>query len=327
VVASPPPRVEAVAGELVGADAAPEETLEALRFEELRVLDDAVRAAAVDGGQSVLIDLGTSGVVALRAGYTLREPPDHYLDVIPLNELRLLTRRRLDAIWREFTRHHDWGTHLEAPRTPGSKWVRPWCESLRRVAEFDLARRALRALREGDLLLLDGSLDDEAEPSGLVTSLLEAARRMGVHVVAVTKDTSLTLGGVFPVTLEVEQRAVATQAPARFAVDVGDALGRSGPFATYAARFDARAPVYRVDVASARAPDLDVLGLVASLCGDVAYLGYPYPLARIHDRVHFAADQSGDLKHQLEALVAQRRGSLYSLRLFGRGRDVLTMGD
>lgn len=326
-MAASPPRVEGVVGELVGVDPSAPGAGPRFRFEPITATDGPVRAAAVDGGQSILVDLGSSGVVALRAGYTLREPPDRYVDAVPINEVRLLTRKGVGDVWRQFTKEHDWGGGPPMPRVAGSKWVRPWCEALRRVAEFDMARRALVRLRVGDLLLVDGSLDEEAESDGLVASLLGAARRMGVHVVAFSKDTSLSLDGILPFTIEVEQHAVAAHAPASFAVDVGDALSRTGPFSTYAARFDTRAPVYRVDVAACDAPDRDVLALVAAHCNDVAYLGYPYPLARIHDHVHFAGDQSADLKNQLEALVARHRGSLYSLRLFGRGRDVLTMGE
>lgn len=311
----------------MGRDASRASAAESLRIEPVPEVEFTGRAAAVDGGQSILVDLGSAGVVALRAGYTVREPPDQYVDLVPVNEVRLLTRRRSLDLWREFTKDHDWGSGLEPPRNPGAKWVRPWCEALRRVAEFDLARRALVKMRTGDVLLMDGSLDDEAEPAGLTPTLLRAARRMGVHVAAVSKDTSLTLDGILPFTVEIEQHAVRSKAPARFAVNVGESLGRTDPYATYAARFDARSPVYRVDVAAADASDAHVLGLVSALCNDVAYLGYPYPLARIHDLVHFASDQSGDLKHQLEALVAQHKGSLYSLRLFGKGRDVLAMGE
>lgn len=297
-----------------------------LRFEPLDATDDPGRAAAVDAGQTIVVDLGTVGVVALRAGYTIREAGDGYEDVVALDTAHAVSRRTADEQWRRFVAPYAWGRDLEPPLAAGTQWVHAWLESERAVAEMDAALRALRRLRAGDLLLLDGSLDNELPHADLMRHVADAARREGVHLVGVTKDTGLSFGGILPFTLELEEAAQRAAAPSRFFVDATRPLARAGPFHTYGVRMDPRSPVYRVDVARDAANPEGVLGRILALANDVAYPGYPYPLARIHQRVHYAEDEALDLKRQLEGRIAERRGSLFSLRLFGRGRDVLALG-
>lgn len=314
-----------VVGALLGeADPSPRPGLPGLRAIPLAPLEDAGRVAAVDGGQSIVTDLGSCGVIAVRAGYTLRRPGDHYADETTYEAVHAVARRSLETQWAALLRQRGWPFEAAPSAANGLQWVRAWCEAERSLAERDAARRALRHLARGDLLLLDGSLD-EAAPAAL--DVAQEATRQGVSVAAVSKDTSLTLGGTLPFTLEVEDWARQNAAPPAFAVDVTAPLRGPSEIQTWGVRWDSRAPVHRVDVASAAGVDpTGIFRRIHALCRDVAYPGYPYPLARVHDRAHYGDGDGLDLKRQLEALVAQRRGSLFSLRLFGRGRDVLALG-
>lgn len=322
-----PVRIDGAARELLGDMPDAGSRFQNLAFQPLTPTEADGHVAAVDGGHSVVADLGSCGVVGIRAGYTMRGPGDSYEDFVLYDEVRAVARSRAQARWRDVAQAHDWGVAVDPPKFGSGQWVRAWCEAERCLAEYDMSRRALRALRPGDLLLLDGCLDPDLFHPGLLDSVLQVARRQGVHVAGITKDTSLTIGGTLPFTLEVEEAAMARRAPTKFYVDVGEALGKQGPYGTYAVRFDGRSNLYRVDVAAATGTDEHILSRVAALCNDVAYPGYPYPLARVHSKVHYAAHQSDALRKQLESLVAQSRGSLFSLRLFGRGRDVLALGD
>lgn len=323
------PVLEEAVLSLLGEMGAPSSPLvDSLTMRPLSPQAGALTAAAVDGGQSVIANIGSCGVVAVRAGYTRRSPPDAYADRTTFDAIHVVTKRRLALQWGDWIRPYTWGLDIDPPVATGAQWIRAWCEGERCVAEYDAARRALRDLHPGDLLLVDGCLEDEAANLPLQEPLRQAARRDGVHLVGVTKDTSRSLGGTLPFTLELEEMALRRALPSRFTVDVTDALGVPSGFRIFGARFDSRAPVYRVDVAAADGTSEEaVLGAVAGLCNDVAYPGYPYPLARIHHLVHYADRDAGDLRRRLEALVAERRGSGLSMRLFGRGRDVLVLGE
>ncbi len=301
--------------------------LSRVKFTPLRPMPVSGRVTAIDGGQSLVVNLGVLGLIAIRAGYSTRLPNDRFLDVTTYSEARELVRRDVEAEWNRLVRLYaqDWPS--PPPLPSGPHWLSAWAEAERSLAEFDAAQKALRSLEAGDLLLVDGSLDPALLNASWAEAVGEAARRRGVHVVGVTKDTSVTIGGDLPFTLELEDAARRQGAPALFAADVTDLVGGPERFRTFGIRLDSRSPVYRVDVAAAEGGDSEaVLGRLAALSNDVAYPGYPYVLARIHDRVHFSEDESMELKAELESLVAERRGSLYSFRLFGRGRDVLANG-
>lgn len=285
-------------------------------------------SAAVDAGSSVLLDLSSCGLVAVRAGATQRLPVDRFRDSPPLEQIRLIRRATLAKTWEEVVRDHAWGNDIEAPVLRSGQGLRGWADTERSVTEFDASMRALRDLPAGGILLLDGALDDDGWAPALRQGLLRRAESQGVHVAALSKDSSLTFSGTLPFTLELEAEARAKSWPARFFVDVTRALKQPGrSVRTFGARFDERGTVYRVDAALVRGNDPTWLfAQLARLCNDAAYPGYPYALARIHNQVHYEDGETADLRRDLEARVAERRGSLLGSRLFSKGRDVLVLG-
>lgn len=284
-------------------------------------------AAAVDGGQSVVADLGACGVVAVRAGFTVRRPGDRFDDRTTFDAVHVVVRRNAHGQWSQWMRPYDAAGELEPPALAGPQWLRAWCDAERSLAEAAAARQALRELESGDLLLWDGSLAAEDAAPSVLAKVHADARSRNVSLAGIAKDTSVSLGGLLPFTLELEEAAQRAQAPARFWVDLTDAVQAPTGLFVYGVRFDPRASVYRVDVAAAagQSPE-ESLERLAALANDVAFPGYPYPLARIHQRVHFADDEAADLKRRLESIVSERRGSLFGTRFFGRGRDVLALG-
>lgn len=280
--------------------------------------------AAVDGGSSVVLDARTSGLYAVRAGYTIRSDDDRFLDRIPTKAYRTVTRRGFLSAWEGLRKLYAWGVVFETPALEPMRLVPCLADDERSLAEYNAARRALLELRRGDLLLLDGSLDSEERLGELRISLLERAREAGIPVASVTKDSTRTIGGVLPVTMEMEELAVRRKVAAPWFVDVTEALGLADARSrVLVARFDARTPAYRVDVAGA--PPEELVGALLECCNDAAYPGYPYPLARIHHRVHYEPGESADLRRDLEGIVARRRGHRLSLRLLTKGRDVLEL--
>lgn len=280
--------------------------------------------AAVDGGSSVVLDARTSGLYAVRAGYTIRTEGDRFLDRIPTKAYRTVTRRSFLTAWEGLRKLYSWGVPFETPALEPMRLVPCLADDERSLAEYNAARRALLELRRADLLLLDGSLDSEERLGELRDSLVERAQEAGIPIASVTKDSTRTIGGVLPVTMEMEELAVKRKLAAPWFVEVTEALGLSdGRSRVLVARFDARTPAYRVDVAGA--PPEEILGALLECCNDAAYPGYPYPLARIHHRVHFEPGESADLRRDLEGIVARRRGHRLSVRLLTRGRDVLEL--
>ena len=102
----PPPLAPAV-GALLGAmQHDPSPLSDPRAFLPLVPADEAGTVAAVDGGQSLLAELGSCGVLAVRAGYTVRRPGDAYEDDWTLNEVLTVTRRTHDAAWLRLARQY-----------------------------------------------------------------------------------------------------------------------------------------------------------------------------------------------------------------------------
>lgn len=321
---------EAAAGRLLDAYADGADRMSrGLAFDAIDAPEAVGRVAAVDGGSCVLLDLVSCGCVSVRASYTVRRPDDTYVDGPVVERVHVVGRDDAQEWWSELLRDFGWGLRPDLPPPRTRQTMGLWADAARSVLEHHAGRSALGDLDDGDVLVVDGSL--EAEPGGpdLVTPLVERAAERGVLLAAVSKDSARTVGGLIPFTLEVEQAAEAAGAPARFLVDVTDALGLADrAFRTFAVRWDRRAPVLRLDVA-ADAVDhaLELAGVLARTANDPTTAGYPYPLARAHRRVRYTSDTVVDRRRAMEALVSERRGSRLGMRLFGRGRDLLELAN
>jgi hypothetical protein len=284
--------------------------------------------AAVDGGSTVLLDVVSCGCVAVRAGFTTRDPEDVHSDGPVAERVGVLVRQDPHAWWRALVDEYAWGLSPELPAPRTRNVMALWADAARSLLEYHAARSALGDLAPGDILLLDGALEEDPSGLGLTASLLERARERNVIVLALSKDSARSIQGMLPFPIELEDMAARTQGPRRFMVDVTQALKLTGRgFRCFGVRWDATAPVMRVDLPDDRRHDAAaIVSAVGAACNDPSVAGYPYPLARIHRRVRFAPDTVIDLRRSMEALVSESRGSRIGMRLFGRGRDVLDLG-
>lgn len=295
-------------------------------FVGLNPREAAGRVFAVDGGQSVVVNVGSCAVVAVRAAFTRREPSGRLEDVVVHDAVRLVARSRVGAEWERVASALG-ADPAPSPSTSGPQWVHAWLDAERDAAEWRGVEMALRGARAGDWILVDGALDGMVQDAPERLKTLRAAHESGIGIAAVTKDTLLTVGGTLPFTIEAEECARRMRVAGRFCADVTALVGSSGPWRVFAAQWATSAGAYRVDVWPPRdQSSQQALEVLTGLSRDVAYPGYPYPLARVHDRVAYKSDEAVDLRRRLEALVAERRGTGFSLRIFSRGRDVLTLG-
>jgi hypothetical protein len=120
----------------------------------------------------------------------------------------------------------------------------------------------------------------------------------------VTKASKLRWGRYAPLVLRVRRRAEREVGPdARWYLRVTDDAeeGQTGwRSEVYVARLARRgAYAFRVDaVRGARSAD-ELFALLAGLSDDPAFLGYPYPLARVHQIVSLPGHLLADLRRDL----------------------------
>ncbi|MGH9280542.1 MAG: DNA double-strand break repair nuclease NurA [Acidimicrobiales bacterium] len=157
---------------------------------------------------------------------------------------------------------------------------------LRECGEWGGAARCIDEAVPGALVLVDGDLrPDYRVPFEHVARLLDRAAERDVTVAAVTKHSSLALGGA-PLLGHLELAAAATLGErALWWAPVARLRPSSGlDVRVVAARLDADARfAFRVDLPGSLDPE-SVLGGMVALCDDAAFPGYPYPLA-VADRL------------------------------------------
>jgi hypothetical protein len=262
-----------------------------------------VTAAAIDGGSACLLNGRSFWVIAYRAGTIWHR------DRLTIDE------RAAPLTIEALTQTDAKGRYVQALATAGVVRERELADLggvvdvLRELAEWERARRAIEQAAPGDLVLVDGSLHPGAFlPAALVGPIHQLAVDRGVDLVGVTKSSKLRWGRYAPLVLRVRRRAEAEVGPdARWYLRVagGDTDGAGGEplwrSEVYVARLAARgAYAFRVDaVRGRRSPD-ELFALLAGLSDDPAFLGYPYPLARVHQVVslpgHLVADLRRDLR-------------------------------
>jgi hypothetical protein len=258
-----------------------------------------VTAAAVDGGSACLLNGRSFWLVAYRAGTVWHRDRETFAaDVDPL-VLRALTQSDAKAAYAEALALAGVRRERELSDLGGVVDV------LRELAEWRRANEAVAAARPGDLVLVDGSLHPGAFlPKGLVEPVHELALDRGVDLIGVTKASRLRWGRYAPLVLRVRRRAEQELGgDARWFLrvtapdDDGDGAWRSEVYVARLARRGAYA--FRVDAVRGRREPQELFAVLAGLSDDPAFLGYPYPLARVHQEVSLPGHLLADLRRDL----------------------------
>lgn len=243
---------------------------------------------AIDGSHAVLVDNGATWVVAHRA-IALPWPS-------PAGQPVLATKPVVTATTP------DQAAHLAGESVATAE---AFAQALRVQAEQRALLDAIRAAPRSGLVLADGALRGlPPAPQALADEARELARSRGVALVGISKRSGLERDGV---PLVAALHAAGPAHPWVSTVQEG----------VHVARLHAAAPfAFRVD-----ADQVDDVGRLLPLCRDAAYIGYPYPLAKAHNRVAFTAGEVAELKAGLErALRRQGASAVLAARDF---HDVL----
>jgi hypothetical protein len=261
-----------------------------------------VTVAAIDGGSACLVNGRSFWVIVYRAGTVWHRD-------------RTTIKEDAEALTIEaLTQSDAKGRYVQALATAGVVRERELADLggvvdvLRELAEWQRARSAIELAAPGDLVLVDGSLHPGAFlPASLVGPIHQLAIDRGVDLVGVTKSSKLRWGRYAPLVLRVRRRAEAEVGPdSRWYLQVigadsaaagGEPLWRSE---VYVARLASRgAYAFRVDAVRGRRSPEELFALLAGLSDDPAFLGYPYPLARVHQVVSLPGHLLADLRRDL----------------------------
>jgi len=258
---------------------------------------------AVDGGSCTLADGRSFQVVATRAARVrFRGDRTDLVETPPLRA-RAVSRSEMQGIAREIL------TELcghEPERLP--EMPRP-VDALREWGEWAEVRRTVAEAEAGDLVLVDGSLHGgPLVPPEVVRAVHEEAVARGVSLAGVVKASTLFWGRNAPLVTLLKRRGDRELGPVPWAarISTDPVFGRLYVGEIFVAHLAGSAPhAFRVDVARGPAEPLEVMGRLAGVADDPAFVGYPYPLARAHQAARVAGYSVADLRREFRAALSR----------------------
>ncbi|MCA1813310.1 MAG: DNA double-strand break repair nuclease NurA [Halobacteriales archaeon] len=258
---------------------------------------------AVDGGSALVLEGGGLAVGAVRAHALAWRAHAPVVELASPLEVRVLDRALTDELAQSMP-------GFDPPRS-AADLVERW----RGLREWELALQLADRLATGDLLALDGPVAQQVWAPGLDRALAERCAARGIGVVGVCKRASAVVGGL-PALLAAKRAARGLPTPWLAPLSGSSVAVCLAPGGR----------VFRVDVAPGTEPTLAV-GQLASWCADAGYLGYPYPLALVHNRCALDDGLVQDLSEALRG-AAQARGVDPAAwdEVFGDFHDVLDRG-
>jgi hypothetical protein len=258
---------------------------------------------AIDGGSSVVADGRSFQVAAYRAarvrfrgGATdLVESPSLTVRAVSAAEMAPLARAILTELCGQ-----------EPGRIPDLP--RP-VDALREWAEWSEVARTVREAAAGDLVLVDGSLHGgPLVPAQVVRRVHEEAVARGVSMAGVVKASTLYWGRNAPLVTLLKRRGDREIGRAVWGarISTDPVFARLYPGEILVAHLAPTAPhAFRVDVAHGPSPAAEVLGRLAGLARDPAFVGYPYPLARAHQAARVTGYQVVDVRRSFRESLSR----------------------
>ncbi len=281
--------------------------LNGLSFGRIQEMKLDGRVGAVDGGsatvvkgRSFLIGIYRTGSVIFYDGKRIEQK------TLPL-KLEIISQA--DISKRYFSAYRDL-TGEEPSEAPG---IEKMLDRLRLFSEWKLAQGLLDELSQGDMLLIDGSLKASiAPPYNFLLKITQKAKEKGVHLVGVTKTSTLYWGDrspLIPAVVKVGERfcpncnwfcqisadELHTKSPSYFGTIYVAKLKASSDFAF-------RVDVNRFDQVN---PNI-VFSFLSNLSSDPAFLGYPYPLAAAHNLARITKGEVEDVRYRLQSKALEK---------------------
>ncbi len=257
--------------------------------------------AAVDGSSVVILDAGSFLVGAVRvASVVYKSPLEAVEPAVSDTDVIFLSRENYEEI---YTEEYTAAYGSQPPSVPDS--FGDIVQRIRSMREMRTAVSALKSLKEGDILLTDGALKADVDtPDDFFKRLGKDARKRGVVLLGVSKKSGLSFGH-FPLLALLRRQGSKLFPESEWACSLaGSSLKLEHQLgAVYLVRFSPLSSyVFRVDSypEDALLPEHALLSALSLYCRDPAYLGYPFPLAQVHNASIIRMDDADAISHRIE---------------------------
>jgi len=242
--------------------------------------------AAVDGSSSIILDAGSFLIGAVRvASVKYRSPLETVEPYVSDMEIFYITHENYREIYRrEYTDTYG------SPPDPGfiPESFGDIVQRIRSMREIKTADSIIKTMEEGDIIMMDGALKADIDtPKAFLQKLGDESLTRGVTLLGVSKRSGLSFGHLPLMSLlrkkgselfpnrewlcSLQESSLITEN------QLGSInLVSFNQLSDYVFRVDA----YPCDALTRRP---EVLSVLSRFSEDPGYLGYPFPLAQVHN--------------------------------------------
>jgi hypothetical protein len=288
----------------------------------------STKFAAVDSSSACVLDAGCFMIIAYRGGALIaggdtqpdpaeqfQEPDINLALVNTSNKLAEKNYERfLTPLLESFSARGERLGELPVPQ-PVINQARlrdiDWLQLVRTVEEWRQVNILINKLDPGDFILRDGPLRADIRiPPELVESTLKLAAEKNIHIIGIVKRSSVPVGTgqLMPMVPAIHKLGSAEfpDKPWYTPLQLDQTETNRDPYhfaSTYIVSYNPLSQfVFSTDINSYDniTPDA-AFATIADLCTDPVYIGYPYPLAHIHNQVVLRFSQIEDLRYDLQS--------------------------
>lgn len=182
-------------------------------------------------------------------------------------------------------------------------------QRLRTFEEWSVTSKVIDQLDEGDILLVDGSLKASINKVDILfQNMMKSSKEKGVHLVGISKRSTLRFNHA-PLIRYVKRKGEKLFLPNQcWYCEIPDEAGHSQMFGKrYIVKYHPKSLfVFRTDINRLDETEPgDIFAKIANYCSDATYLGYPYPLAHIHNKVVINRPIIEDIYYRLESIAIE----------------------
>lgn len=267
---------------------------------------DSASMMAVDGGSATVLDAGSFIIAGIRVGRAFYRDREYMLPAEPEMHLLHVSASDLENAYSIFFAKTVGGEPPDAPRGLDEAAGR-----IRTLLEWKQVELMLNGeLSPGTILAFDGALWAGIRGLGpMLERIVKLAEKREIILCGISKKSMLTQNGrpLIP--------AVQMEGDAKFPNQLWHCPINASGYGEklfgdiHVARLHPRSDfVFRVDLSLPPGTTAEeAFGKLAYHANDPTYVGYPYPLARVHNDLAFSRSEVEDLRSMLRS-EALRKG-------------------
>ncbi len=284
-----------------------DKNLDQLSFNIIPELSSENKVAAVDGGSATVLKTRSFLIGVYRAGYVIFQKGKRVKEkFIPL-KMEILSLENKAEKYLQAYQELVGEVPNEVPE------LDKILDRLRLFAEWGLVRELLAELEKDDMILVDGSLRASiVPPYELLLKVTEEAKHKNIHLAGVTKTSTLYWGKkstLIPMVVKNSEKFCPESKWFCRLSDLDLALKNPNWFGIiYVSKLKASSDyAFRVDINRLDNTEPEkIFSWLSNLSSDPAYLGYPYPLAAVHNRVRVLGSEIEDIKYRLQSKALEK---------------------